>query len=175
MSAPLAVDLFSGLDGWGEAFIAEGYHVLSIDIVDMRKELGQPPLEGHELLLEDIHTLDGRCCKDANVIVASPPCQKYSYMAMPWKKAKALAAWYRESPERIAELNALFNACFRIQREASEAAGRHIPLIVENVCGAQKWGRASSMALRIVFFMGGCPRADADCSIGIQSARPELE
>src|SRR5258708_17033541 len=49
------------------------------------------------------------------------------------KKAKALPpAW-----------NALFEACFRIQREACEAAGRHIPLIVENVRGAQKWvGRA---------------------------------
>ena len=35
--------------------------------------------------------------------------------------------------------NALFDACFRIQREASEAAGRHIPLIVENVKGAQPW------------------------------------
>ena len=34
---------------------------------------------------------------------------------------------------------ALFNSCFRIQREASEAAGRTVPLIVENVCGAQKW------------------------------------
>ena len=52
---------------------------------------------------------------------------------MPWKKAKALPP-----PD-----NTLFEACFRIQREASEAAGRHIPLIVENVCGAQRWvGRA---------------------------------
>ncbi len=40
-------------------------------------------------------------------------------------------------------LTALFDACFRIQREACAAAGRHIPLIVENVRGAQKWvGRA---------------------------------
>jgi hypothetical protein len=52
---------------------------------------------------------------------------------MPWKRAKALP-----SPS-----NELFDACFRIQREAIEAAGHHIPLVVENVCGAQKWvGRA---------------------------------
>jgi hypothetical protein len=52
---------------------------------------------------------------------------------MPWKRAKALPP-----PD-----NSLFEACFRIQREASEAAGHYIPLIVENVCGAQKWtGRA---------------------------------
>ena len=67
------------------------------------------------------------------MIVASPPCQAYSYRAMPWKRAKALGP-----PD-----NTLFETCFRIQREASEAASRHIPLIVENVCGAQKWvGRA---------------------------------
>jgi hypothetical protein len=52
---------------------------------------------------------------------------------MPWKRAKALPP-----PD-----NTLFDTCFRIQREACEAAGRHIPLIVENVRGAQKWvGRA---------------------------------
>jgi hypothetical protein len=52
---------------------------------------------------------------------------------MPWSRAKALPP-----PD-----NTLFESCFRIQREACEAAGRHIPLIVENVRGAQKWvGRA---------------------------------
>jgi len=45
---------------------------------------------------------------------------------------------------KLCEATGLFNACFRIQREASEAAGRHIPMIVENVVGAQKWvGRAA--------------------------------
>ncbi len=52
---------------------------------------------------------------------------------MPWKKAKALPP----------PSNDLFEACFRIQREACAAAGRYIPLVVENVCGAQNWvGRA---------------------------------
>ena len=37
----------------------------------------------------------------------------------------------------------LFEACFRLQREASAATGRHIPMVVENVKGAQPWvGRA---------------------------------
>ena len=40
--------------------------------------------------------------------------------------------------------NSLFEARFRLQREASEAAGRYIPLVVENVVGAQRWvGRAA--------------------------------
>jgi hypothetical protein len=43
----------------------------------------------------------------------------------------------------LAELTKLFDACFRIQAQASLAAGQHIPLIVENVRGAQPWvGRA---------------------------------
>jgi hypothetical protein len=57
----------------------------------------------------------------------------YSWRAMPWKAAKAAPP-----PD-----NTLFEACFRIQREACKAAGRHVPLVVENVRGAQKWvGRA---------------------------------
>ena len=65
--------------------------------------------------------------------MASPPCQAYSYRAMPWKRARALPP-----PD-----NTLFETCFRLQREACAAAGRHIPLVVENVRGAQKWvGRA---------------------------------
>ena len=62
---------------------------------------------------------------------------------MPWSRAKALAAEVRACPVRTEKELALFNACFRLQREACEAAGHHIPLIVENVRGAQPWvGRA---------------------------------
>ncbi|MEQ1888060.1 MAG: hypothetical protein ABL951_02635 [Alphaproteobacteria bacterium] len=66
-------------------------------------------------------------------------------MAMPWTIAKAKAAAIRadQTGAELERLNALFNACFRIQREACEAAGHHIPLIVENVRGAIPWvGRA---------------------------------
>jgi hypothetical protein len=136
----LAIDLFCGLGGWANGLLAEGYEVVGFDIE--RHDYGTGAYPG-QLVIQDVLTLHGSQFRDAAVIVASPPCQKYSYMAMPWKRAKALAAWYRESPERIAELNALFNVCFRIQREACEAAGHHIPLIVENVRGAQPWvGRA---------------------------------
>ena len=63
-------------------------------------------------------TLHGRQFKDAAAIVASPPCTEPSYRAMPWKQAKALNAI--GPPHKFIEL---FNACFRIQREACEAAG----------------------------------------------------
>jgi hypothetical protein len=125
-----AIDLFCGLGGWAAGFLAEGYNVIGFDIE--RHDYGTGGYPG-QLVIQDVLTLHGSQFKDAAVIVASPPCQAYSYRAMPWKRAKALPP-----PD-----NTLFEACFRIQREASEAAGRHIPLIVENVKGAEKWvGRA---------------------------------
>jgi hypothetical protein len=126
----LAIDLFCGLGGWTEGLLAEGFEVIGFDIE--RHEYGEHRYPA-QLVIQDVLTLHGAQFKDATLIVASPPCQAYSYRAMPWMRAKALPP-----PD-----NTLFEACFRIQREACEAAGRHVPLIVENVRGAQKWvGRA---------------------------------
>ena len=139
---PLAIDLFCGLGGWTDGLLAEGYDVIGVDIEE--HAYGDQRYQG-ELLLQDVTTLHGSQFKDARVIVASPPCQEYSYMAMPWKLAKAKAAAIRADTtgEKLVALNRLFNECFRIQREASFAAGHHIPMVVENVRGAQPWvGRA---------------------------------
>jgi hypothetical protein len=137
-AAPLAIDLFCGLGGWTAGLLAEGYYVVGFDIE--RHEYGEHCYPGR-LVIQDVLTLHGAQFKDAALIVASPPCQEFSYMAMPWKRAKAKAAAIRadESGRMLAELTRLFDACFRIQMEASLAAGRRIPLIVENVKGAQPW------------------------------------
>ena len=130
ISNPLAIDLFCGLGGWTEGLLAEGFRVVGFDIEQHVYGAHRYPAQ---LVIQDVLTLHGSQLKDAALIVASPPCQAYSYRAMPWKRAKALPP-----PD-----NSLFEACFRIQREACESAGRHIPLVVENVKGAQPWvGRA---------------------------------
>lgn len=152
---PLVIDLCCGLGGWTHGFLAEGYDCIGFDIERHQYGAKRYPAQ---LVLQDITTLHGSQFRGAAVIVASPPCQAYSYRAMPWKRAKALPP-----PD-----NTLFETCFRIAREAGEAATkdygcavcgiyhpatrldgceftpRYIPLVVENVKGAQPWvGRAA--------------------------------
>ncbi len=171
---PLCIDLYCGLGGWTEAFIAEGYECIGFDIEaheywvpdapekDASKnnggswfnigspgqkvtnqnpvhELNRAQSVPHtkllkypgELRIRDVRSIHGSELKDAACIVGSSPCQEFSYRAMPWKRAKALPPPYLGIE--------LFNAQFRIQREAIEAAGHYIPMVVENVRGAQKW------------------------------------
>jgi hypothetical protein len=146
---PLAIDLYCGLGGWTEGLLAEGYEVVGFDIERHDYGSGGYPAQ---LVLQDVLTIHGKQFKNASLIVASPPCQEFSYMAMPWTRAKQIERALKgtdDFPEgytgsrTVAELTALFDVCFLIQREASEAAGHHIPMVVENVRGAEKWvGRA---------------------------------
>lgn len=148
---PLAIDLYCGLGGWTDGLLAAGWRVVGFDITrhmyparEESPETGGTVRYPGQLVLQNALTLHGSQFKDADLIVASPPCQNYSYLAMPWSRstdpnnsqaAKALRKkWETEGPD-----NRLFDACFRIQREACEAAGRHIPLIAENVRGAVPW------------------------------------
>ncbi len=137
---PIVFDFFCGLGGWSEAFIAEGYRAIGFDIE--AHDYGNGGYAG-ELVLRDIRSLSGAELVQTYgvpaIIVASPPCQEYSYMAMPWSKAKEKRRKILADPAEQKRLTDLFNQCFRIQREVSAAAGHYVPLIIENVRGAQEW------------------------------------
>lgn len=129
---PLAIDLFCGLGGWTEGLLFEGFDVIGFDIERHAYGDHQYPAQ---LVLQDVRTIDGAQFKDAALIVASSPCQEFSYRAMPWKRSKALGPPFLGME--------LFAQAERIQREAIAAAGHFIPMVQENVRGAQKWvGRA---------------------------------
>jgi hypothetical protein len=173
---PLAIDLFAGLGGWTDGFLAEGWNVVGFDVTRHVYGADRYPAQ---LVLQDVLTIHGSQFRNADIIVASPPCQQYSWLAMPWsrskdpnnsKAAKALRAkWEAEGPD-----NKLFNACFRIQREAIYARRLdlrcceldyskpgckrcHIPLIVENVRGAQPWVGRSVWNYGSFHFWGDVP------------------
>lgn len=160
---PLAIDLFCGLGGWAEGLLSEGWNVVGFDIE--RHDYGTGGYPG-QLVLQDAMTIHGWQFRNADLIVASPPCTEYSYMAMPWSRGKQIARALRgdgDFPEKYtgsrttAQLNALFDACFRIQREASEAAGRYIPMVVENVRGACPWVGGSTYNFGSFHLWGDMP------------------
>lgn len=68
MEKPLAIDLFCGKGGWTSGLLAKGWDVVGFDIENMG---GHPA----QLVLQDVLTLHGSQFKDADLIVASPPCQ----------------------------------------------------------------------------------------------------
>ena len=145
MSKPLLIELFCGLGAVSKVFEEEGWDCIGFDV---ERHIYGPERYPCQLVLQDVLTLHGRQFRDADFIWASPPCQEYSFMAMPWSRAKQIGKALRGKGEfpagykgsrTVAELRALFDACFRIWREASIAAVRHIPMVVENVKGAQPW------------------------------------
>jgi hypothetical protein len=170
MTRPLCIELFCGSFGWSAGWLELGGRAIGFDIEHLPHHGSVPA--GASLVIQDVLTLAGSQFSEADLILASPPCTQYSYLAMPWSRstsehsqaAKALRRkWETEGAD-----NRLFDACFRIQREAIEATkqdchhcdrtgkfpngnkcyccngtgrrgGHHIPLIVENVRGAQEW------------------------------------
>jgi len=156
VTKPLVVDLYCGLGGWTEGFLAEGYRARGYDIEE--HVYGEERYPG-ELVVRDVLQMHGSEVADADVLVGSSPCQKYSFMAMPFSRGKAMAAEIRAdvTGEKLRALNALFDAQFRIQREASEAAGRYIPLVVENVRGAQEWVGPAAWNFSSYYLWGDVP------------------
>ncbi len=146
---PLCIELFCGTFGWSAGWLEMGGTVVGYDIEHLPHH--GPVPNGASLVIQDVLTIDGARFKDADLLLCSPPCTEFSYMAMPWSRAKQIAKALRgqgDFPEgykgsrTVAELTALFDACFRIQREAIAAAGHHIPC-AERILGSDGHGQTS--------------------------------
>lgn len=186
MDRPVALDICCGLGGWASGLIDAGFHVIGVDIEDMFAALGEPQPEHFELVLADICNIRGADYAHVSLIVGSSPCQEFSFRAMPWKRSKARmpadiglptpgwwskpetkmdiseraewAAWKAAYPVLPPALGMkLFNEQFRIQREICEAKGEHVPLVVENVRGAQRWVGPAAGSFGSYFLFGDVP------------------
>lgn len=145
MQKPLVIDLYCGLGGWSRAFLDEGWEAIGFDIE--RHDYGSGGYPG-QLVLQDVCSLHGAQLAELKpaCIVASSPCQEFSYRAMPWKRAKAL-------PPPVLGIN-LFWQAFRIQQQLFEELGYWVPLVAENVRGAQPWVGRARASFGSFFFWG---------------------
>lgn len=69
------IDLFSGLGGFSEAFARNGCDVLRIDNNDRFQCIPHT-------IITDVYTLTSENLKDADIILASPPCTHFSFAAV---------------------------------------------------------------------------------------------
>ena len=146
---PLVLDLCCGLGGWTNGLLEAGWDVIGVDIEEW------PGYQG-TLIISDVREFEPSEYMKRNVklVVASPPCQDFSYSSLPFKKARA--KFSKENPPNPD----IWNACVRIAKELNA------PLILENVSGARKWMGPATWHYGSFYFWGelpalipiGCPR-----------------
>src|SRR5271154_1983250 len=123
---PLAVDLYCGLGGWAEGFLAEGYDVVGFDVE--RHDYGTGGYPG-QLVLQDVLTLHGRQFKDAAVIVASPPCDEFAV----WGQRH-----FHPAPKHPENGIRLFEHTVQVIKDSG------CPFVIENVRAAQMFVGAAN-------------------------------
>lgn len=128
---PLALDLCCGKGGWTAGLLAAGWDVIGVDI---ERWDGYP--SGAYFLQADVRKIAGpmhdKQGRKISLVVASPPCQEFSYRSFPFKRCRELAA--NVPPDK-----SIWQACDRIARECEA------PMVLENVRGAQKYmGKAKA-------------------------------
>lgn len=115
------LDLCCGYGGWAKGFLAEGWEVFGVDVESM-------PYPG-PMLIADVRTLPAHALPgEFHLVVASPPCEEFSRHDQPWTRAR------NPPPPDLS----LWRSCQRIAAELT------LPLVIENVRGAQRFmGRAT--------------------------------
>lgn len=131
--SPMLLDLCCGTGGWALGFMAEGWDVVGVDVVDR----GYPAV----LIEADVRELSCGGWKGLfDLVVASPPCQEFSLA--------------NSGPGRIRRGfdTTIWWACVARAREVG------CPIIIENVRGACRvFGRGVGSAGSRFFWGDGVP------------------
>lgn len=135
---PLALDLCAGKHGWGKGLVAAGWDVISVDIEDWGNCPGYFMKADVRKVAGPMHDKQGR---KISLVVASPPCQEFSYRDLPFGRVKKLPP-----PDK-----SIWLACERIARECNA------PLVLENVRGAQKWMGKAKARYGSLYLWGDVP------------------
>ena len=136
-----ALDLCCGLSGWADGFIATGWRVIGIDLKDLSADYPG------EFVQADLSTWEGWRSIPADLVLASPPCEEFSRCSMP--RTRKL-----NPPEPSL---ALVNRCREIAMELQ------VPIVLENVRGAQTWLGRSAMNCGLIHLWGDIPALVPTC------------
>lgn len=104
------LDLFSGLGGWSEAFKDRGHDVITLDI----EEKFKPTIVKDILQVKSIKELG-----EFDVILASPPCEKFSIAAVWLHNWIKTPEGYKPNNDKAVKALEIANHTFKLLEESS--------------------------------------------------------
>lgn len=119
MKRRLLLDLFCGVGGWSEPFLARGWDCVGVDLGDFANRY--PAM----FYRRDVRTLTPEFFSTFDAIVMSPPCEEFARAEMPWLRGD-----HRPGREAIELLQWSINLAGSIPIpaivECSKFAARHV-------------------------------------------------
>ena len=129
---PIALDLCTGKGGWAQGLKAGGWSVIGVDAERWDNE------HVDQFIVKDVRECKSSDFPGVQLVVASPPCQEFSYRSFPFKRCRYMR-------DNVPPDKSIWEACARIIKECG------CPGIIENVRGAQGTGKSY---LHPEWFMG---------------------
>ena len=138
---PLALNLCCGIwdDGWAQGLTKAGWDVINVGIEILGALPGFSIQADVREIAKDVQAYFPALKFD--LVVASPPCQEFSFRSLPFGRKKNLPP-----PDKT-----LWEACLKIAKDLN------VPIVLENVRGARDWMGPSKNNYGPFHFWGDVP------------------